>query len=238
MEGRSFAGNNGGGEVMKLPIGFRFRPTDEELLFHYLKRKALSLPLPAPVILDFDVFISDPWSLPGEARERRRFYFCKGKGGLGSNEGTNFSATECGFWKTNGKAKQIAASSCDGIGGNHFLGTRKLWVFYHRSKSGPLGCSKTSWVMHEFQLPKSTQNPDGQNQEWGVCRVFQRRRAPNKPLKSLAPHCSSSSSYAGSELPCYIDYRLEENSTDLGPPEPSSPEPSDGQVRLHSQAIH
>ena len=54
---------NGG---IKLPIGYRFHPTDEELLVHYLKRKVLALPLPALVIPEFDVFQTHPWGLPGQ----------------------------------------------------------------------------------------------------------------------------------------------------------------------------
>lgn len=61
MEKSSFVVNGG----IRLPIGYRFRPTDEELIVHYLKRKAFALPLPASVIPDFDVFHADPWTLPG-----------------------------------------------------------------------------------------------------------------------------------------------------------------------------
>uniref|UniRef100_A0A453GDM7 NAC domain-containing protein n=1 Tax=Aegilops tauschii subsp. strangulata TaxID=200361 RepID=A0A453GDM7_AEGTS len=48
-----------------LPIGFRFRPTDEELLLHYLRRKALSCPLPADIIPVADLARLHPWDLPG-----------------------------------------------------------------------------------------------------------------------------------------------------------------------------
>lgn len=52
--------------LIKLPIGFRFHPTDQELLLHYLKRKLYSLPLPPTLIPDHvDVFHSNPWDLPG-----------------------------------------------------------------------------------------------------------------------------------------------------------------------------
>lgn len=51
--------------VMRLPPGFRFHPTDEELVVQYLKRKVLSSPLPASIIPDFDVCRADPWDLPG-----------------------------------------------------------------------------------------------------------------------------------------------------------------------------
>ena len=50
---------------IKLPIGFRFCPTDEELLLHYLKKKAFAQQLPASVISEFDVFQTEPWKLPG-----------------------------------------------------------------------------------------------------------------------------------------------------------------------------
>ena len=49
----------------KLPVGYRFHPTDKELVVHYLKRKVLGLPLPASVIPEFDVLQNNPLSLPG-----------------------------------------------------------------------------------------------------------------------------------------------------------------------------
>ena len=52
-----------GAPVAGLPIGFRFRPTDEELLLHYLRRKALACPLPAGIIPDADLARLHPWDL-------------------------------------------------------------------------------------------------------------------------------------------------------------------------------
>jgi hypothetical protein len=50
----------------QLPPGFRFHPTDQELVVHYLRRKALSRPLPAAVIpVVHDVARLDPWDFPG-----------------------------------------------------------------------------------------------------------------------------------------------------------------------------
>lgn len=65
MEIERAKSEEGNGGVNVVPIGFRFHPTDEELVVHYLKRKAFSLPLPATVIPDLDVFHSNPWDLPG-----------------------------------------------------------------------------------------------------------------------------------------------------------------------------
>lgn len=48
-----------------LPPGFRFHPTDEELVVHYLKKKATSAPLPVSIIAEVDLYKFDPWELPG-----------------------------------------------------------------------------------------------------------------------------------------------------------------------------
>lgn len=48
-----------------LPPGFRFHPTDEELVVHYLKKKTISAPLPVAIIAEVDLYKFDPWELPG-----------------------------------------------------------------------------------------------------------------------------------------------------------------------------
>ena len=48
-----------------LPPGFRFHPTDEELILHYLRKRAAAAPCPAPVIAEVDIYKFDPWDLPG-----------------------------------------------------------------------------------------------------------------------------------------------------------------------------
>lgn len=50
---------------LELPPGFRFHPTDEELVNHYLCRKCASLPLAVPIIKEIDLYKYDPWQLPG-----------------------------------------------------------------------------------------------------------------------------------------------------------------------------
>ena len=53
------------GSAPELPPGFRFHPTDEELVVHYLKKKAAKVPLPVTIIAEVDLYKFDPWELPG-----------------------------------------------------------------------------------------------------------------------------------------------------------------------------
>ena len=51
-----------------LPPGFRFHPTDEELIVHYLKKKVSSSPNPTvSIIADIDLYKFNPWDLPGSS---------------------------------------------------------------------------------------------------------------------------------------------------------------------------
>ena len=50
---------------LELPPGFRFHPTDDELVNHYLCRKCASQPIAVPIIAEIDLYKFDPWHLPG-----------------------------------------------------------------------------------------------------------------------------------------------------------------------------
>lgn len=46
--------------------GFRFHPTDEELVEFYLKRKLQHRSLPIELIKQVDIYKYDPWDLPSK----------------------------------------------------------------------------------------------------------------------------------------------------------------------------
>ena len=50
---------------LNLPAGFRFFPTDEELMSQYLCRKVAGYCFPLPIIGDIDLYKFDAWVLPG-----------------------------------------------------------------------------------------------------------------------------------------------------------------------------
>lgn len=51
-------------DQMDLPPGFRFHPTDEELISHYLYKKVLDINFSSRAIGDVDLNKSEPWELP------------------------------------------------------------------------------------------------------------------------------------------------------------------------------
>lgn len=50
---------------IELPPGFRFHPTDEELVSYYLTRKINNTNFSVKAIVDVDLNKCEPWDLPG-----------------------------------------------------------------------------------------------------------------------------------------------------------------------------
>lgn len=48
-----------------VPPGFRFHPTDEELVGYYLRKKIASQKIDLDVIRDIDLYRIEPWDLQG-----------------------------------------------------------------------------------------------------------------------------------------------------------------------------
>ncbi|KAE8729900.1 NAC100 protein [Hibiscus syriacus] len=158
-----------------LPPGFRFHPTDEELITYYLSRKVSDISFTSKAIVDVDLNKCEPWDLPARASmgEKEWYFFSlrdrKYPTGLRTNR-----ATEAGYWKTTGKDKEIFRA------GGVLVGMKKTLVFY--KGRAPKG-EKSNWVMHEYRL--ENKNPfKATKEEWVVCRVFQKTAAVKKPQPS------------------------------------------------------
>ncbi|GMN56572.1 hypothetical protein TIFTF001_025697 [Ficus carica] len=176
MDKYNFVRNNNG--VIKLPPGFRFQPTDEELVFQYLRRKIFSCPLPSSsdIIPEINVCKYDPWDLPSGDVEQEMYFFsnkeAKYRNGNRANRKTN-----SGYWKATGSDKKIVSSTM-----KHIVGTRKTLVFY---RGKPPHGSRTDWFMHEYSLvhvetkacndifPQISQS---QTENWILCRIFLKER--------------------------------------------------------------
>ncbi|GAB4839725.1 hypothetical protein Ancab_020435 [Ancistrocladus abbreviatus] len=177
MERLNFVKNG----VMMLPPGFRFHPTDEELVVQYLKRKVFSCPLPASIIPEVDVCKSDPWDLPGEVGQER--YFFSTREAKYPNGNRSNRATISGYWKATGKDKAIVSSSrTNSLHQQIVVGMKKTLVFY---RGKPPHGIRTDWVMHEYRLSNaiaptsnknSSQNSAMAKGDWVLCRIFLKKR--------------------------------------------------------------
>ncbi|XP_073269044.1 protein CUP-SHAPED COTYLEDON 1-like [Primulina huaijiensis] len=165
-------------EENNLPPGFRFHPTDEELITCYLSNKVSDFEFATRAIADVDFNKCEPWDLPAKASmgEKEWYFFSlrdrKYPTGLRTNR-----ATEAGYWKTTGKDKEIFR----GVDGA-LVGMKKTLVFYRgRAPKG----EKTNWVMHEYRLEsKHALKPT--KEEWVVCRVFQKSLIVKKPQQTAS----------------------------------------------------
>ncbi|KAF0898028.1 hypothetical protein E2562_001706 [Oryza meyeriana var. granulata] len=149
-----------------LPPGFRFHPTDEELVTFYLASKVFNGACCGVDIAEVDLNRCEPWELPETARmgEREWYFFSlrdrKYPTGLRTNR-----ATGAGYWKATGKDREVLNAATGAL-----LGMKKTLVFY--KGRAPRG-EKTKWVLHEYRLDgdfaaarRSTK------EEWVICRIF------------------------------------------------------------------
>lgn len=170
--------------TIKLPPGFRFQPTDQEIVFQYLIRKVFSCPLPTSVIPEIvNICKFNPWDLPGEW-EQERYFFSKKEAKYGHGNRVNRMSSE-GYWKATGFDKHITrccnnnpiARKKDVI-----TGIKKTLVFY---KSKP-STTRTHWIMHEYRLVHSTSSPSTTSNDkkswiqlgnWVLCHVLLNKRS-------------------------------------------------------------
>ncbi|KAJ6842658.1 uncharacterized protein M6B38_297935 [Iris pallida] len=154
-----------------LAPGFRFHPTDEELVSYYLKRRLSGRPLRVDAIADVDVYRSEPWDLPAMSRLRSRdmeWYFFSTLDRKYSNRSRTNRATREGYWKTTGKDRAVRHRSA-------VVGMKKTLVFHvGRAPKG----QRTNWVMHEYRIldensEASASCPSVQD-AYVVCRIFQK----------------------------------------------------------------
>ncbi|TYH72702.1 hypothetical protein ES332_D05G273300v1 [Gossypium tomentosum] len=133
------------GEDQVWPPGFRFHPTDEELVLYYLKRKICRRKLKLDIIRETDVYKWDPEELPAKSILKsgdRQWFFFSPRDRKYPNAARSNRATGHGYWKATGKDRTVTCNS-------RTVGVKKTLVFY-RGRA-PIG-ERTDWVMHEYTL--------------------------------------------------------------------------------------
>ncbi|XP_058089917.1 NAC domain-containing protein 2-like [Magnolia sinica] len=176
---------------LQMPPGFRFHPTDDELVMHYLCRKCASQPISVPIIAEIDLYKYDPWQLPGMALYgEKEWYFFSPRDRKYPNGSRPNRAAGTGYWKATGADKPIGHPKPVGI--------KKALVFY--AGKAPKG-EKTNWIMHEYRLADVDRTARKKNSlrldDWVLCRIYNKKGA----LENKHPITGkkSKSNYSGTE---------------------------------------
>ncbi|XP_058763080.1 NAC domain-containing protein 43-like [Vicia villosa] len=164
----------------QVPPGFRFHPTEEELLQYYLRKKVSYEKIDLDVIRDVDLNKLEPWDIQEKCKigttPQNDWYFFSHKDKKYPTGTRTNRATAAGFWKATGRDKVIYSNG-------KRIGMRKTLVFY--KGRAPHG-QKSDWIMHEYRLDDNTTTSDanlvsnvigdgGQEEGWVVCRIFKKK---------------------------------------------------------------
>ncbi|PIN15488.1 hypothetical protein CDL12_11872 [Handroanthus impetiginosus] len=159
----------GGDQQLNLPAGFRFHPTDEELVVHYLCRRCAGQQISVPIIAEIDLYKFDPWELPAKALYgEKEWYFFSPRDRKYPNGSRPNRAAGTGYWKATGADKPVGKPKT--------LGIKKALVFY--AGKAPKGV-KTNWIMHEYRLANVDRSAGKRNNlrldDWVLCRIYNKK---------------------------------------------------------------
>uniref|UniRef100_A0A0D9XF70 NAC domain-containing protein n=1 Tax=Leersia perrieri TaxID=77586 RepID=A0A0D9XF70_9ORYZ len=159
---------------LRWPPGFRFSPTDEELVLYFLKRRIASA-RPTPYIADVDVYKSHPSHLPEKSALRtgdKQWFFFSRMDRKYPNGSRASRTTGEGYWKATGKDRSICNN------GGAAVGSKKTLVYHHGR--APRG-ERTDWVMHEYTVLADALPPAAREREvYALYKLFHKSGAGPK----------------------------------------------------------
>ncbi|KAL6494640.1 hypothetical protein OROGR_031440 [Orobanche gracilis] len=166
----------------RYPPGFRFKPTDEELIVYYLRKKVNNEPIPIAEINEVNIYRFTPNYLKDnypESGYKEWYFFTPRDRRYPNGDRPKRSVEGVGWWKATGGDKPIRSKG-------KIVGVKKVLVFYFgKNKSEE---EKTNWIMHEYKLSTSSTSPRSNNMrldDWVLCRIYDRACKLNKKIKDI-----------------------------------------------------
>ncbi|XP_021852288.2 NAC transcription factor 25-like [Spinacia oleracea] len=157
---------------VQLPYpGFRFDPTDHELVKEYLEYKTNGIELPFNPMYEVNIYEFHPRDLTEQYRAQGKdnvWYFFtlrEKKYKFGNRPARN--AGNNGYWKATGADVKIRDDNDE----NKVIGLRKSLKYFEGRQVGTN--QKTEWMMHEYQTPDQAESSKAKTDE-----LKRKRHAP------------------------------------------------------------
>ncbi|KAK6947377.1 NAC domain, partial [Dillenia turbinata] len=152
-----------------LPPGFRFKPSDQELIDYYLKNKVEGRPLPPNKIFNDDIYLGSPEYLLEKYKkiwsEGECYFFTPRNRKYKNGHQPDRRALD-GYWKATGSDKLITCGDT--------VGCKRSLVYY---KGNTHHGNKTDWIMHEYTLrsdPIRIGTSDKRLDDVVLCKIYKK----------------------------------------------------------------
>ncbi|CAN4115454.1 unnamed protein product [Withania somnifera] len=151
--------------ITQLPPGYRFVPTDEELLKHYLANKVHYQPFPALLVEDIhakEFYKKSPDTLVKNMCTEEEWYFFihQDEYFRGDIVQIRIVGNEIGVWQCFGKEFPIYNAEGD------LVGFKVNFKYYSKS------AKKNKWTMEKYRLTSECGTHEDEIEEWVLGRII------------------------------------------------------------------
>ncbi|XP_045791690.1 protein CUP-SHAPED COTYLEDON 1-like [Trifolium pratense] len=180
-----------------MPIGYRFHPTEEELVGHYLEHKLAGNDSIVSNITEVNLNSIEPWELPvmlalsKTTSDDSEWYFFTTDDLKYKTSTRCIRTTNAGYWKKTGITREIKIK-----GTNNVIGTKKIFVFYKHYGSH---IEKTNWIIHQYHAINVPDN----KRNFVLCRLMEKTEVVRDEL--MYDEGASNHVAAGAELESIAD---------------------------------
>ncbi|KAK4843512.1 hypothetical protein QYF36_009058 [Acer negundo] len=161
-------------------VGYRFQPTPEELVRHFLKKKRRDPAFIDPTIRELNIYKYHPCELPGlatiQSDEQVWYFFCTLDNKYAKSDRASRTA-KGGSWKITCTKRDVKAKHS-----NKLIGFKKTLVFYKGSNTRKE--NRTNWIMHEYHEYPRNKDPLLQGKVV-VCRIERKQNKKHVPSSDL-----------------------------------------------------
>ncbi|WMV35202.1 hypothetical protein MTR67_028587 [Solanum verrucosum] len=162
----------------QIPPGFKFCPSDEEILQYYLLRHVTRNYIPPEIIPLVDLYECNPDHLPGVNMDGEYTYFFTKRDRKyvnGKKNTARVTRDGIGYWKSTSKKTTVFAQDGSELG-------KKTTLKYHfKNSAGGKVDIPAEWIMHEYVIsnklvyPSISSKEDECYEDIAACRIYKKK---------------------------------------------------------------